>query len=519
MNEQNKTIARNTLLLYGRSIIMMGIGLYTSRIILQVLGIDDMGLYGVVGSVVGMFAFINGILSVGTSRFLTFELGKNNQSRLNDVFCAAFIMHACMAVLIFLLLETIGVWFLNERVNIPTGREYAANWAFQMSILTCCLGLTQVPYGAVIIAREKMNLFAYVGLAEALFKCVVPMTLLFGNFGDNLIAYSIILAIWSISIQIFYRLYCIRHFPETRLRIIRDKSVYKSMLSFSFWDFLGQICASLNGTLISILINIFFNVRLNAAQGVASQVQGKVASFVGNFMMAANPQIVKSYAANDIKRFFELIYGMGKHSAFLFLFLALPVFMECEYILSIWLEEVPPYTHIFLRCIMLLYLFRIIAQPIIRGVHATGDVKFLNLSGGLFAVLILVPGTYLCYKSGLPFWSYFIILTIVSLNGTICEIYSLYRRVKFNMFDYASKTYLNVALVTITSALLPLIIRLSFNEGICRFLLICMISALSTSLSIWHLGLAPHIRQTLLNYIRGKLHAIFRNISGKSLTD
>lgn len=275
----NKTIVKNTAYLYVRSFIMMAVSLFSSRVILEALGISDFGLYGVIGSIVGMFTMINGVFSASTSRFLTFELGRGDKERQLKTFGASFAMHAFAAIIIFILLETVGLWFVNNKINIPEGRYFAANVVYQLSILTCMLSLTQVPYGASIIAHERMNVYAYVGIAEVTFKLVLVFLLLYVPFTDNLIAYSIILTVWSISLQLWYRFYCRRKFQECKLTLVKDKKIYKEMLSYSLWDFLGQFCSQGINQGLNILINVFFGVVLNAARTVAYQVESALTQF------------------------------------------------------------------------------------------------------------------------------------------------------------------------------------------------------------------------------------------------
>lgn len=500
----NKLIVKNTLLLYLRSFLMMAVGIYTSRVILQALGVDDFGLYGIVGTVVGIFTFINGVLAQGTSRFITFELGGGNQESLKKTFSVSFAMHMGMAIILLVLLETIGLWFVNTYVNIPSGREYAANWCYQLSVLTCFLGLTQVPYGALIIAYEKMDLFAYIGIAETVFKLVLPMALIYGDFKDNLIAYAIIITLWSVGMQVFYRIYCNRHFPETRLIIVKDRSLYKDMLSYSIWDLLGQICASVNGQGVSVLINMFFGVRLNAAQNVAGNLQGKVDTFVSNFMTAVNPQIVKSYAEKDYNRFFQLIYESGRYSYYLFLFIALPIYLECDYILDIWLVEVPEYATIFLRFTMVIALVRTIARPLINAVHATGNVKFMNATSGLFSVVMMIPGTYLLFSLGMPFWSFLVLRAICSLNAIVWEIISLYRNIKFSVWHYVSNVYLKVVCVTFLSIILPSFSVWYLEPSFSRFLLTSFVCIFSSGACVFFVGIDKSVRCRVLLFLRNR---------------
>ena len=501
----NKRIAKNTLLLYGRSLISMVVGLYTSRIILEALGIPDFGLYGAVGSIVSMFTILNGVLSAGTSRFLTFEIGREDKNKLNKTFSAAFLMHAIMAVVLFILLETVGLWFLNHKLNIPEGRTFAANVVYQFSILTCVLGLTQVPYSAVIIAREKMSIYAYVGLLEVLFKLALVALLLYVPFKDNLIAYAAICAAWSIGLQIFYRCYCRKNFEEAHLHIERDRSIYKDMLSYSMWDLIGQFCATGNSQGRNILLNMFFGVTLNAANYVANQVSAAVTMLNNNFTTSVQPQIVKSYARGDLKRFFELIYSTGKFSFFLIYILALPIALESPYILSLWLKEVPNHTLIFIWVTMIVLLLRAFANPIVRGIHATGKIKFLNFTSGVSSVALSLPLTYILFKLGCPFWSMLVVQLFVTIICNILEVVSLHRNVHFGYWDYFKKVYIRSFLVAILSAIIPVFLILILPSNFLRMLLVVSVSLMISSITIYFIGLDKETQLMVTDFIKKKV--------------
>lgn len=490
----NTRIIKNTIYLYLRSFLMMAISLFTSRVILQAIGIDDFGLYGVIGSIIAMFTILNGVLAVGTSRFLTFEMGKENKEKLRETFSASFAMHGILAIVLFVIFEVVGVWFLNHKIEIPEGREFAANVVYQLSVFTCLLGLTQVPYGASIIAHEKMSIYAYVGIAEATFKLLLTFALLYIPFVDTLISYAIIMALWSVGLQIFYRIYCIKHFEECHLKICRKKEVYKNMLSYSLWDFVGQFCATGNSQGTNILINMFFGVAVNAARSVAYQVEGVLTTFSGNFMTSINPQIVKSYARDDMHRFFQLINEAGRFSFFLLLIVSMPVFIEADYILHLWLTEVPEDTVLFLRCVMAITLFRVLARPLINGIHATGNVKFLNMTSGVYSVMTTLPILYLLYKANMPVWYCFILQGFNSVVCTGLEILSLRREVKFNIFDYLRKVYFHSFGVASLACIAPAIIFFMIEPGIFRLVTIVLVSILSTSLFVYTLGLSQSMR-------------------------
>lgn len=501
----NKRIAKNTVFLYFRSLLIMAITLFSSRIILQALGVEDYGLYGAVGSIVMMFAIINNTLAVGTSRFLTFELGKKDEVRLKKTFSAAFTMHVAMALFLFVLMETIGLWFVNYKMQIPEGREFAANVIFQLSIVACMFNLTQVPYSALIIAHEKMSIYAYVGVAEAVFKLALIFVLLYVPFKDNLIAYGIILTAWSIGLQIFYRFYCRRRFAESKLEICRDKSVYKGMLTYSLWDLVGQFCATGNNQGTNILINMFFGVTVNAARTVAYQVEAALTQFSNNFLTAVNPQIVKAYAQNDHKRFFELIFESGKYAYYLLFLVSLPIFLEAKYILSIWLVEVPDYTVLFLRCVMAITLFTTANRPVVLGVHATGNVKTLNLTSGIYSAGTFLPMVYLFYKFGLPVWMCFVMQGFNRMVCTYLEMRALYKNIKFDRLSYLSKVFVKTGFVSLLSCVLPVIVLDSMEEGLVRLFVVSSVSVLSASIVIFFLGIDQETRLKVVSFVKRKM--------------
>ncbi len=502
----NTRIAKNTIFLYFRSFLMMAIGLYSSRVVLQVLGIDDFGLYGAVGSIVTMFTILNGVLSAGTSRFLTFELGRNDKNKLRATFSASFAMHLLFAIILFVALEIIGLWFLNNKMIIPEGREFAANVLFQFSVLSSMFSVTQVPYGAIIIAREKMSIYAYVGIAEAIFKLALIFFLLYVPTADNLIAYAIIIAAWSIGLQIFYRFYCRKHFEETKLYVCKDKVIYKNMLSYSLWDLVGQFCATGNTQGINILINMFFGVTVNAARAVAYQVESAITQFSGNFLTSVRPQITKSYAIGDYNRYFQLIFESGKFAYFLLFLLSLPIFLEAEYILKLWLTVVPDYTVLFLRCVMVITLFRLVAQPLITGIHATGRVKRLNLTSGIYAAGTFLPMVYIFYKLGLPVWTCFVAQGFTAFICTLLEIRSLYKEIEFNIMQYVSKVYLIAFAVSAVACICPALVIYFFDEGFFRLILTGTVSLFSTAITVYFLGINKSVREKIHSFIKQKLN-------------
>lgn len=501
----NKTIAKNSIFLYIRSFLIMAVSLYSSRIVLEALGIDDYGLYGAIGSVVAMFIMINGVLAAGTSRFLTFELGKGDNERLKKTFSASFILHVCLAIILFILLETIGLWFVNHKLNIPDGRNYAANVVYQLSILTSVFSLTQVPYTASIIAHEKMNVYAYVGIAEVTFKLALIFMLLYLPFTDKLIAYAMILALWTIGLQIWYRYYCHKHFEESHLRIVKDKDIYKNMLSYSAWDFIGQFCVTGNSQGLNVLLNMFFGVTINAARSVAYQVETAINQFSTNFLTAVNPQITKSYAQEDHTRFIQLITESAKFSFYLLFMFSLPVFLEAPYILKIWLVEVPETSVSFLRFAVFYGVFRIVTRPITTGTHATGKIKYLNLTSGLYSAATFLTFIYIAYKLGMPYWICFIIQAFNGIILTFFEFKSLHKNVDFNIHSMIKSTILRPWSICLLATLPIAAANYYLEESFIKLVLICVLSIIFIGGSCYMWGLNELQRKKISAYIIAKL--------------
>lgn len=491
--------------LYFRSFLMMAVNLYASRIILQALGVSDYGLYGAVGSIVAMFSILNGTLSVGTSRFLTFEIGKGDIVQLRKTFSAAFTMHVILAIVLLVLMETIGLWFVNNKMAIPEGRDFSANIVYQLSILTCMFNLTQVPYGACIIAHEKMDVYAYVGLAEAAFRLVLVLVILKYPFDDNLIAYAAIVAAWSILLQFYYRYYCYKRFPESHLMIVKEKTVYNSMLSYSLWDFIGSFCARGNSQGLNILINMFFGVKVNAARTVAYQAETAITQFASNFMISVQPQIVKSYAKNDVNRFFELIFESAKLSYYLLFLVSLPILLESDYILSIWLKEVPPLTTMFLRCVSAYQLFRIPMRSVVKGTHATGNIKYLNLTSGLYSAGTFLLFVYIAYKFGAPVWACFVVQFFNGILITYFELNSLYHEIKFSRSDFVLGVFFRSWGVSLLAAIPPLAVMYFFEPSFLRLILTTFCTVVSTFICVFYLGFNKSTRERLVKMIKGRL--------------
>jgi len=480
----------------------LGIGLYTSRLVLEALGVDDYGLYGIVGGVVALFTVINMALIAGSSRFITFELGRGNKETLKKTFSASFGIHALIAVIIFILAETVGLWYVNTIMVVPPGRLAAANWVYQFSIFSTVFSLTQVPYNAIIVAYERMKIYAWISIAESLFKLLLVLLLLYVNFMDRLIGYGLFLGLWSVLLMIFLRFYCVRNFPESRLTIVKEKVYYKRMLSFSLWDLIGCFCYTGNGQGVNLLINYFFGVALNAARGVAGQVELGITQLTSNFMTAVKPQIVKLYAVGQIDKMLALVFQSSKYSYFLLYIIALPVFFEADYIMSIWLKTVPEHAALFLRWIIVGALIRTFAGPVIQAVHATGNIKWLNLYAGGAAVLLTIPATYLLYRNGYPVESTFIIGIAITILVNYFELYALKKEITFSIRQYFVQTYGICFLITLLSVLPVYYVHHVLEPSFYRLLLVCVVDVLVVGLLIFFVGMTKAERHRLITVIK-----------------
>ena len=396
----NKRIARNTLLLYFRMLFMMVVSLYTSRVILSILGIEDFGIYSVVGGVVGIFSFLNGSMSTATQRYLTFEIGTGNIEKLKKTFSLCITIHAIITLIIVVLAETVGLWFLTTQMTIPAERMDAAMWVYQLSVFTCVVLMMSVPYNADIIAHEKMGVFAYISIFEVTAKLLIVYLLNCIDY-DKLKIYATLMFCIQAIIRVIYGTYCKRHFIETQYKFVWDSVLMKEMLGFAGWNMFG-IIASISITQgVNIILNIFFGPIVNAARGIAVQVQNAITGFSSNFQLALSPQITKSYANHEIEQMHRLVFASSKYSFLLLYFLSLPLLIETDQVLQWWLKEVPTHTSNFIRIMLCISMINVMADAFMVSSQATGKVRMYQiLVGG--TLLFIVPTSYITLKLGFP---------------------------------------------------------------------------------------------------------------------
>lgn len=496
-NLSNKRIAKNTLLLYFRMLLTMAVSLYTSRVILSTLGVEDYGIYNVVGGVVAMFGFINGSMSSATQRYITFALGKGDEKRLQTVFSTTLQIHALIAFLTVILGETIGLWFLYNKMQIPADRMEAAFWVLQCSIASTVVMIVSVPYNAGIIAHEKMAAFAYISILEVILKLIIVYMLVV-FYIDKLVLYAILLLVVQLLIRICYSFYCNKHFKETKYHHVWDKILFKEMVSFAAWSILGNLSFILFTQGLNILLNVFFGPVVNAARAVAVQVQNAIQQFVSNFQMALNPQITKTYAQDNMTEMYELIYRSAKFSFFLLFFLSLPVLFETNFILTVWLKTVPENTVIFLRIMICISLIYTIANPMIIANQATGKVKKYQAVCGTILLLIL-PISYILLKLGCPAYSVFIVHLAMEGIALFARMIMLRPLIGINIMDYVTNIYSKVLIVVTLSILPPMIAYFNIGAGVFRFFVVCILCATSVISFVYTVGLSSKERTFVLS--------------------
>lgn len=491
-SNNNKRIAKNTLLLYFRMLFMMAVSLYTSRVVLNTLGVEDYGIYNVVGGVVAMFGFINGSMSSATQRYITFALGKGDKTRLQTVFSTTLQIHTLIAGIIVLLGETIGLWFLYNKMQIPADRMDAAFWVLQCSIVATVVMIISVPYNADIIAHEKMLAFAYISILEVVLKLVIVYMLVVFSF-DKLILYVFLLLAIQLMIRFCYSIYCNRHFEETKYRHVWDKALFKEMTGFAGWSLFGNLASVLFSQGLNMLLNVFFGPVVNAARAVAVQVQSVIQQFVGNFQMALNPQITKTYAKGELGDMHRLMFRSARFSFFLLFFLSLPVLFETNFILTIWLKTVPEHTVVFLRIMICTSLIYTLSNPLIIANQATGKVKKYQAICGSILLLIL-PVSYISLRLGCPAYSVFIVHFVMESLTQMVRMILLRPMIGIRVRDYFNHIYKQVLVVVGVSIILPTLVYLNIEAGIFRFVIVGLVCVVSVSTAAYLLGLSANER-------------------------
>lgn len=494
----NKRIAKNTLLLYVRTLFIMLVTLYTSRVVLNTLGVSDYGIYNVVGGVVAMFGFINASMSSATQRYITFALGKGDIADLRKIFSTALQIHVLIAALIVVLGETVGLWFMYTQMQIPADRMNAAFWVLQCSIVSSVVMIISVPYNADIIAHERMSAFAYISIIEAVLRLAIVYLLLAFSY-DKLILYAFLTLAVQLLIRFCYSSYCNKHFPESKYRHVWDKSLFKEMTGFAGWGMFSSLSGILSGQGLNMLLNVFFGPVVNAARAVAVQVQNAILQFIGNFQMAINPQITKTYANGEMEDMHKLMFRSARFTFYLLFVVSLPVLFETNFILTVWLKTVPENTVIFLRIMICVSLLYPLSNPLIIANQATGQVRNFQFVSGLILLFIL-PVSYICLSFGLPAYSVFVVHFIMEFTTLFYRLRLLRSSINIRFIDYFKNVFFRVVLVVAISIIIPIAIYNYMCNTIIRFFLICIICILSVGLSAYTVGC--HITNDFLSSLK-----------------
>lgn len=501
--EKNKRIAKNVLMLYIRLFFLMGISFYMSRAVLKILGVEDFGVYNVVGGIVTMMSFMNSSLNITTQRFLNYEMGKGNLDQLNKVFIMSFWSYALIAIVVFLISETVGLWFLYEHLNIPPNRMSAAVWVFQFSIITFIVNLFTVPYNSTIIAHEKMNFYAYVSIGDSLLKLLLVFALQYINY-DKLWLYGFLMLIATSFIWGCNWWFCRINFSETKLRFVWDASLFKKLLAFSGWNSVGAISSSINDQGVNILINIFFSPVLNAARAIAYQVRLAVNSFSANFLTAVRPQIFKSYAEGNIEYMNKLMFSSSKLSVYLLLPFILPILLNTEYILSLWLgsESVTGYMITFTQLALIAIPVNSCFPVLALASQATGRISKYQITASFFLIMIPVS-SYILFRYGLRAEWAFVMLIVWDFLGLFGRLAILKREMNFPIIEYVKNVIYPIAktmFVTLVIIGYPLYL-LDMNK--LQYLLISTISTLIVLfVTIWCVGLERTERDLIRSYVK-----------------
>jgi len=481
----------------------MVVGLYTSRVVLETLGFGDYGLYSVVGGIIVMFSFFNNAMGAATGRYITIAIGENNKERLKKIFSHTVIIHFLIALLVLVLAETIGLWFLNNKMNIPSDRIIAANWVYQFSVFSSIIFISSNPYYNFIIGYEHMHFYAIASVVDSFLKLGAVFLLQFLD-EDKLITWAVLTFIISFISRLMFRTYAKVKFSSCKLEFNIDKNLLKEMTTMAKWSFLGFVADAGRGQGVNVLLNIFFGVVVNAARGIAFQVDGVVRGFVNNFQTAINPQITKSYAANNIAYMNKIIQQGGKLSFFLLFFISLPLLIETDFVMRLWLKEVPQNTVLFCRLILINSLIESISGPLITAAYATGKIKKLQIVVTSFHLLIL-PFSYLLLKLGFDAYYPFIISIIISLLVLTSRLLIVNKLLQLPIRDYFMNVILKIVLVCLFAPIIPLIMKGYGSSDLYNFLIVGFSSVICLLVTIYIVGIDNQDKEFVKNIIYNKL--------------
>ena len=478
---------------------MMFVTLFTSRVVLQSLGVEDYGIYNVVGGIITMFSFISSTLSTASQRYITFELGKGSEGNMSKIFSICFFLHLGIAFIVVAIAEPVGLWFIYNKLLIPSDRLVAAVWVYQFTILSMILMFLSVPFNALIIAYEKMNAFAAISIVDAVMRLLIAYSIILCS-SDKLIVYAFLMFAAQLSVQACYMIYCYRNFPESHYKHHWDKALVKEMGKFASWSVFGNLAYVTYTQGLNLLLGTFFLPVVNAARGIAVQVQSAVNQFVTSFQTAINPQIIKNCSSGNMLEMINLVFRSSRFSFYLLMIMTIPVILETEVLLQLWLKNVPNYTIVFLRIILLTTWINSIANPLIISVKATGNVKKYESTVGVLMILIL-PISYFFLKIGYPPVTVFIVHLCMECLAMVCRILITRSLVHFSLRRYVKEVLLRIITVGCFAIIIPLLFYLYIDSSVLRFFMVCGVSVICSVISILLFGLTKGERV----YITDKL--------------
>lgn len=503
-SENNKRIAKNTLFLYFRMIFLMCISLYTSRVVLEALGVSDYGIYNVVGGFVAMFALISSSLTGACSRFLNYEMGRGKDGQISVVFSTSLIVHIILAIVIAIACESFGVWYVNNKMIIPSDRIVAANWVFQISILNFCMNLITIPFNAAIISHEKMSTFAYVSIFEGIARLIICFIVIISPT-DHLITYAFLYMLVQVCVMIMYQIYCRKSFEECKCRLSVDIQIVKQMFSYSGWHIIGNSASILNRQGVDLVLNLFCGTMLNAAKGISNQVMNAVSAFANNFMIALNPQITQSYAQGNYQYMMSLVFRGSRFSFYLLFFLSFPIILNADIIIHIWLKTVPNYAVQLAQLSLIVALISSLSNPLVTSQNATGKVRNYQIVVGGIQLLNL-PLCYIALSYGLSPISIMIVAIIVEVLSLAARllIIPFYIRA-FSAFVYIREVLIRILMVSIMAAIIPTALYLYMDKSIYSLVVIILSCCFFTTLSVIYIGCTKGERHMLRNQIRKQI--------------
>jgi len=502
-SSNNKRIAKNTMFLYFRMLLIMAVNLFAVRVVLKALGAVDYGIYNVVGGVVTMFSFLTGTMVSASQRFFSFELGRKDHERLKQYFSLTLVCYAIIALMIFILAETVGLWFVRTKLVIPESRQFAAFWVFQFSIVSFMATLFAIPYNSIIIAQEKMSVYAFVSIFEALAKLLI-VYLLFVSIIDKLILYAAMICIVAFIVALIYFLYCRKRYPECRFVWFWNQQMFSELLNYSGWNLFGALSAVLGNQGMNILLNMFFGPVVNAARAIAFQISSATDQFVLNFFKAVQPQITKLHAADKDEEMLCLVFLSSRFSFYLMLILSLPVLLETNYLLTLWLGQVPKYVLLFSRLVIITALINSISYPLMASVQATGEIRIYQaVTGGL--LLMSLPVSYGLLKKGFPPETTMYVAIGIAVIAQISRILFMKKLVNMSIRDYCLKVVGRIILICVLTAVPSFLISSFYTEGFLRLILSVSCSVIFGGLSIYFFGISSLERISLILLVKKRM--------------